>query len=141
MSPVFRLCFCLSAGKLAWLLVHLFTSSHRSPSPVRREFVPNAKEKQPMRIQHILLSGLLGAALFATSPGFAQRDMPVDNIDAKRHPNLAEAQRLSDQAYQRIVAAQQANEWDMNGHAQKAKELLEQVNMHLKQAALAANKR
>ena len=32
---------------------------------------------------------------------------------------------LSDEAYAKIVAAQQANEWDMDGHAQKAKELLE----------------
>jgi hypothetical protein len=94
-----------------------------------------------MRNRHILFSGLLGAALLATSPGFAQKGMPVDNINAQKHPNLAAAQRLSDQAYQKIVAAQQANEWDMDGHAQKAKELLEQVNVELKQAALAANKK
>jgi len=93
-----------------------------------------------MRRQHVLLSGLLGAAILATSPGFAQKGLPVDNIDARKHPNLAAAQQLSDQAYRKIVAAQQANEWDMDGHAEKAKELLEQVNMHLKQAALAANK-
>jgi len=39
----------------------------------------------------------------------------------------------------KLVAAQQANEWDMNGHAQKAKELLDQVNRELKEAAEAAN--
>jgi hypothetical protein len=55
-------------------------------------------------------------------------------------PNLAAAQRLSEQAYNKITAAQQANEWDMNGHAAKAKELLEQVNRELKEAAEAANK-
>jgi hypothetical protein len=38
------------------------------------------------------------------------------------------------------LAAQKANEWDMRGHAQKAKELLEQANSELKQAAEAANK-
>ena len=37
-------------------------------------------------------------------------------------------------------AAQQANEWDMQGHAQKAKDLLDQVNNELKAAAQAANK-
>ena len=47
--------------------------------------------------------------------------------------------RLSQQAYEKIEAAQQANEWDMDGHAQKAKALLDQVNNQLKQAALAAN--
>jgi hypothetical protein len=64
---------------------------------------------------------------------------PVDNVSAKKHPNLAAAQRLSTQAWEKIIAAQKANEWDMNGHAQKAKELLDQVNMELKAAAQAAN--
>jgi hypothetical protein len=82
----------------------------------------------------------MAAALLAIGPGFAQKSMPVDNINPQKHPNLAAAQRLSDEAYRKIVAAQQANEWDMDGHAQKAKELLEEVNMHLKQAAQAANK-
>lgn len=58
----------------------------------------------------------------------------------KRHPNLAAAQRLTDQAWQKIVAAQRANEFDMAGHAQKAKELLDQANRELKQAAEAANR-
>ena len=39
-----------------------------------------------------------------------------------------------------VTAAQQANEWDMAGHAQKAKDLLDQVNSELKLAAQAANK-
>jgi hypothetical protein len=38
------------------------------------------------------------------------------------------------------LAAQKANEWDMRGHAQKAKELLEQVNNELKQPPESANK-
>jgi hypothetical protein len=64
---------------------------------------------------------------------------PAHNVSASRHPNLAEAQRLSRQAYDKIVAAQRVNEFDMKGHAQKAKELLEQVNNELKEAAEAAN--
>jgi hypothetical protein len=56
-----------------------------------------------------------------------------------RWPNLAAAQRLSQQAFDKIIAAQRANEWDMGGHAQKAKELLEQVNRELKEAAETAN--
>lgn len=36
--------------------------------------------------------------------------------------------------WEKIVAAQQANEWDMQGHAPKAKELLDQVNQQLKLA-------
>lgn len=65
---------------------------------------------------------------------------PERNINANHHPNLAAAQRFSDQAYNKIVAAQQANEWDMDGHAQKAKDLLDQANRELKAAAEAANR-
>jgi hypothetical protein len=65
---------------------------------------------------------------------------PVDNVSGKKHPNLAAAQRLSTKAYEKIVAAQQANEWDMAGHAAKAKDLLDQVNRELKEAAEQANK-
>ena len=92
-----------------------------------------------MKATKLLSACLLGSALLLTSPGFAQKDMPVDNINPQKHPNLAAAQRLSDQAYQKIVAAQQANEWDLDGHAQKAKDLLDQANQELKQAAEASN--
>lgn len=57
-----------------------------------------------------------------------------------RHPNLAEAQELSRKAWEKILAAQKANEWDLQGHAQKAKELLDEVNNQLKLAAEAANR-
>ncbi len=85
-----------------------------------------------------LVRVLLGAALFCGGMAIAQR--PVENINPHHHPNLAAAQRLSEQAYQKIVAAQQANEFDMEGHAQKAKELLDQVNQQLRLAANWANK-
>ena len=58
-----------------------------------------------------------------------------------RHPNIAAAQRLTQQAYEKLVSAQQANEWDMEGHAQKAKNLLDEVNRELKIAAAAAARR
>jgi F0F1-type ATP synthase membrane subunit b/b' len=84
-----------------------------------------------------LFAIVFGALLTVGAVAFAQK--PVTNVSAARHPNIAAAQRLSQQAYEKIDAAQQANEWDMNGHAQKAKALLDQVNNELKQAALAAN--
>jgi hypothetical protein len=74
---------------------------------------------------------LIGVAVMAQQP---ERD-----ISHRRHPNLAAAQRFSQQAFDKIVAAQQANEWDMEGHAQKAKDLLDQVNRELREAATAAN--
>ncbi len=85
-----------------------------------------------------LLGGTLAALLLCG--GFVVAQMPQDNVSGKKHPNLAAAQRLSTQAYEKIIAAQQANEWDMQGHAQKAKELLDQVNEQLKLSAEAANK-
>lgn len=85
-----------------------------------------------------LLSGAACAALLLGS--LAHAAPPVRNVSPARHPNLAAAQRLSHEAFEKIEAAQRANEWDMNGHAQKAKELLDQVNVELKLAAEAANR-
>ena len=87
-----------------------------------------------LRTIAVTLSGLL---LMAGAIVFAQ---PKENISKGLHPNLAAAQRLSQQAWDKIVAAQQANEWDLQGHAQKAKELLDQVNNELKLAAEASNR-
>jgi hypothetical protein len=88
--------------------------------------------------KNLLVSIVLALALLCTGFVFAQKK-PVQNVNAKRHPNIAAAQRLSVQAYEKIVAAQQANEWDLGGHAQKAKELLDQVNQELKKAAEVSN--
>ena len=83
---------------------------------------------------------LLGLSLVITGITIAQRP-PEPNIDPHRHPILADAQRLCDQAYSRIGEAQRANQWDMNGHAAKAKALLEQASRELKAAALADNRK
>jgi hypothetical protein len=91
-----------------------------------------------MKISKSLAGAVLAVALIGGGVAVAQK--PVDNVSGKRHPNLAAAQRLSQQAFEKITAAQQANEWDMDGHAAKAKDLLDQVNQQLKLAAEAANK-
>jgi hypothetical protein len=83
-----------------------------------------------------LFSCILGLCLTA---GVSLAQRPKRDISGGRHPNLAAAQRLSQQAWEKIQAAQSANEFDMAGHAQKAKELLQQVNEELKQAAETAN--
>lgn len=85
----------------------------------------------------LALGGVLSLALICGGVAVAQ--MPRDNVNPHKHPNLAAAQRLSQQAWEKVTAAQQANEWDMDGHAAKAKELLDQVNRELKMAAEAAN--
>jgi len=88
-------------------------------------------------LKNRILTAVFGSALLIAGYAVAQR--PKENISAGRHPNLAAAQRLSRNAWERIVAAQQANEWDLAGHAARAKELLDQVNNELKLAAEASN--
>lgn len=81
----------------------------------------------------------LAAALVCGGMAIAQK--PVQNISAQRHPNLAAAQSLCVQAYEKIEAARKANDFDMQGHAQKAEELLAQASEELKLSAEAANKK
>ena len=78
--------------------------------------------------------------LMILGAGATWAQKPVEDISGKKHPNLAAAQRLSRSAWEKVVAAQQANEWDMDGHAAKAKDLLDEVNKELKMSAEAANK-
>ena len=88
-----------------------------------------------------LLTAVLGSLLLLGGIGLAQNKQPVKNVSGARHPNLAAAQTAARNAYNKVVAAQEANEWDLKGHAQKAKELLDQVNNELKLAAEASNAR
>ena len=83
-----------------------------------------------------VFAAILGAVLFC---GVTLAQEPVVDIDQARHPNLAEAQRLVVEANQRIAEAQKLNNYDMKGHAEKARQLLAQVNQELRAAATAAN--
>lgn len=90
-----------------------------------------------MRKSNVLINAFVGATLICSSVMLAQE--PVVDIDRKVHPNLAEAQRLVVEANGFILKAQQANNDDMKGHAQKARDLLVEVNRELKRAAEVAN--
>lgn len=57
-----------------------------------------------------------------------------------RHGNLRAAQRLIERAIDKVTAAQVANEYDMGGHAAKAKALLDQAYDEIKLAAMASNR-
>jgi hypothetical protein len=94
-----------------------------------------------------ILGSMLSVGLLFGSLGYAQNGgmgggmkPPSENISAKRHPNLAAAQKHLDMAFEKIQAAQAANEWDLAGHAQKAKELIDQASRELKQSAETSNK-
>jgi hypothetical protein len=79
---------------------------------------------------------IFGLVLFC---GLTLAQDPVMDIDRTRHANLAEAQRHVVEANKYVIAAQKDNAMDMAGHAEKARELLVQVNQELKLAAEAAN--
>ena len=83
---------------------------------------------------------LAGAALVSVLVAVsASAAPPIQDISPYRHGNLAEAQQLTVQAFDRITAAQIDNSYDFGGHAGRAKELLREANIELKMAAEAAN--
>ena len=84
-------------------------------------------------------NAIFGIAGLVLLTGCAGNRAPAQNINPALHPNLAAAQTLCAEAFDKIAAAERINEWDMSGHAQKAKDLLVQINDELKQAALTAN--
>lgn len=87
-----------------------------------------------MKVRNIVFGAVAGAALLTSGFLAGQED-----VSWRRHPNLAAAQHLIDQAYAKISEAQGANEWDMDGHAEKAKNHLNEANREIKMAAQTAN--
>ncbi|MFT3693680.1 MAG: hypothetical protein QM831_11105 [Kofleriaceae bacterium] len=59
----------------------------------------------------------------------------------KGHPNLEAARNALNTADERITAAQKANEYDMGGHAAKAKEMITGAKEELRLAAETANEK
>ena len=86
------------------------------------------------RVSRSLIIGIIAVALLSIGVyAFSQE------VSAERHPNLAAAQALIRDAIAKITEAQKANNYDMKGHAARAKELLEQASHEIWLAAQAAN--
>jgi hypothetical protein len=83
-----------------------------------------------MNIRKVLTTGALTLALIGTAAG--AQDI-FHTIDQARHPYLGGAQDLIGQAYTKISEGQKVVP-NMGGHAQKAKDLLEQASRELKLA-------
>jgi hypothetical protein len=64
-------------------------------------------------------------------------ESPEVDVFFRKHPRLAEAQQYVNEAYQLISQAQRDNGFDMEGHAQKAKDLLDVANADIRKAAQA----
>jgi hypothetical protein len=86
-----------------------------------------------MKINRLALSATLGLSMLAATGVVAQ-------VNAQRHPHLAAAQAAGEKAYNELSAAQAANDFDMGGHAAKAKQLLQEANQELKMAVADSNK-
>jgi hypothetical protein len=93
-----------------------------------------------MDIRKMLLASTLTVGVVAGGV-LAAQGPPPPNVDPRAHPNLANAQQACDQAYNYLKNAQNANEYDMQGHAQRAVQLLQQANREIKLAALQANRK
>lgn len=83
-----------------------------------------------MTIRNKVVTGALAAGLIVTA---AWAQDAFHNIDRARHPYLGGAQELIGQAFVKISEGQKAVP-HMGGHAQKAKELLEEASRELKLA-------
>ena len=84
----------------------------------------------------MLIGTALGLVLGCSGAMFAQQ--PVVDI-GNRHGNLRAAQQYIQAAWQRINDAQVDNNYNLGGHAGRAKELLVQADQELKFAAETAN--
>ncbi|MBS2029121.1 MAG: hypothetical protein JST54_14555 [Deltaproteobacteria bacterium] len=81
-------------------------------------------------MKKFIVGSLVGASLTFAAVAIAGPD---------KHPNLTKAHEALTQAANHITAAQKANEYDMGGHAAKAKDLIDQAIAEVKQAREAAN--
>ena len=84
----------------------------------------------------MLIGTALGLILGCSGAIFAQQ--PIVDI-GNRHGNLRAAQQYIQAAWQRIDQAQVDNNYNLGGHAGRAKELLVQADQELKFAAETAN--
>ena len=57
----------------------------------------------------------------------------------KGHPNMKAAEADLGRAWNHITAAQKANEWDLGGHAEKAKDAIKLAQDEIKAAAETSN--
>ena len=75
---------------------------------------------------------------YVQQPSVIYVQAPVVNI-SNRHGNLRSAQQDIVDAYQKVNRAQAANDGQLGGHAQRAKELLAQADEELRLAANVSN--
>ena len=81
-------------------------------------------------MQKLLAATTAMILVAATAPAFAG--------DLERHPNIAAADNAAQEAIARMREAQRANGYDMQGHAARAIELLQESRAEMRAAAVDA---
>jgi cellobiose-specific phosphotransferase system component IIA len=89
---------------------------------------------KPASLKRLVLVAGLATGTMAMS-------QTVQNVDPSRHGNLAAAQSMIAQAYQRMTEAQQSNNYELGGHASRAKQLLSEAANEIGLAAATADGR
>jgi hypothetical protein len=90
-------------------------------------------------IKKILLSSVALGAAFSLGAMVTPQGGPPPVDVGERHGNMRAAQQLIQQAWIKVDSAQQDNNYNLGGHAGRAKELLAQASKEIKQAAEDAN--
>jgi len=90
-------------------------------------------------IRGTLLASIAMCAAFALGAAvFAQQGPPPVDV-GEQHGNMHAAQQLIRQAWEKVDAAQKDNNYNLGGHAGRAKDLLTQASQEIKQSAEDAN--
>lgn len=87
----------------------------------------------------LIAAGAIWSVMACAQEPPQESQEPALNVSPHRHGNIARAQEYSRQAFDALTRAQQANEFDLGGHAGRAKQLLQQANDEMKLAAEWAN--
>ena len=127
----------LAAGAL-WAIVACAQQPAYQQPPAYQ--APPANSQQPNQLQQPAGQQPPAYQQQSDQPPPPARE-PTLNVSPYRHGNIARAQEYSRNAFDAMTQAQQANEFDMGGHAEHAKQLLAQANDEMKLAAEWANHR
>ena len=90
-------------------------------------------------IKKILLSTVALGAVFSLGAMVTPQNGPPPVDVGERHGNMRAAQQLIQQAWIKVDSAQRDNNYNLGGHAGRAKELLAQASSEIKQSAEDAN--
>lgn len=96
------------------------------------------KTRKFAAVSSLAMGLLVGGSTIAQAPAPAP---PPVTVNGTVHPNIANAQKLIAEAYEYIIAAQKANNYDMQNHAVIAESDLTAASQQLNLAAQASEQK